>query len=134
MATMTTTPVDRFQEVHTEVRSPIEVVLERIVYFVFGVIEALLAIRFVFSLFGANQQAPFSRFIYNVTSVFMVPFNAIFNTQRAGGATFEWDVLVAIAVYALLAWAIVALIRAVSPRERAGTVERVERDDYLHTT
>jgi len=49
------------------------------------------------------------------------------------GATFEWSALVAIAVYALLAWGIVQLIRAVNPREHAQTVERVEKDDDVRT-
>lgn len=135
MATLSPVATDRHAHRHTEVRSPIEVVLSRIVYYIFGVIEVLLAIRFVFGMFGANMAAPFVRFIYNLTDVFMVPFNAIFATQQLEGATFEWSVLVAIVVYALIAWGLVALIHAVSPREHAETVEQVEtveRDDTVY--
>lgn len=135
MATVNPVATDRHSHRHTEVRSPIEVVLSRVVYYIFGVIEVLLAIRFVFGMFGANMAAPFVRLIYGVTDVFMVPFNAIFATQRLEGATFEWSVLVAIVVYALIAWGLVALIHAVSPREHAATVESVEtveRDDTVY--
>lgn len=135
MATITSAPGNRRRVARTEVYSPIEVVISRIVYFVFGVIVSLLAIRFVFSLFAANTAAPFVRFIYSVTDFFMVPFNAIFATQQVNAATFEWSVLIAIVIYALIAWAIVALIRAVSPRSHAGTVETVEhvdRDDVVY--
>lgn len=134
MANITTASGDHRRRVHTDVYSPVEVVLQRIVYYVFGFIEALLAIRFIFSLFGANRDVPFVSFIYGITDVFMVPFNAIFSTQRLGGATFEWSVLVAIAIYALISWAMVALIRAVSPREEAETVdteESVDRDEHV---
>lgn len=133
MATMSPIATDRHAHRHTEVRSSIEAVLSRIVYWVFGVIEALLAIRFVFGLFGANTGAPFVRFIYAITDIFMVPFNAIFATQQVEGSTFEWSVLVAIVVYALIAWGLVALIHAVSPREHAETVESVESVEGVDT-
>lgn len=116
-------------QLHTEVRSPIETVLARLVWFVFGAIEILVAIRFLLMLLGANAEAGFVRFIYAVSGVFMAPFNAIFSTDRVSGATFEWSALVAIAVYALIAWGLVALIGVISPRQNAQTVERVETDE-----
>lgn len=120
---------DHRSEVHTEVRRPIEAVLSRVVMFIFGVIEVFIAIRFVLTLLGANAEAGFVKFIYAVSDVFMAPFNAIFSTQTVEGATFEWSALVAIAVYALIAWGLVALIRAVSPRRHSETVARVEKQD-----
>lgn len=115
-------------QLHTEVRSPIETVLARVVWFVFGAIEIVIAIRFTLTLFGANAEAAFARFIYAVSDVFMAPFNAIFTTSSVSGATIEWSALVAIVVYALVAWGLVALIGVVSPRTHARTVERVETD------
>ena len=120
---------DRRSQVHTEVRAPIEAVMSRVVWFVFGVIEVLIAIRFVLKLLGANSEAGFVRFMYGVSGVFMAPFNAIFSTQRVAASRLEWSALVAIAVYALIAWGVVMLIRAVSPREHAETVERVVKND-----
>ncbi|MDO8881118.1 MAG: YggT family protein [Coriobacteriia bacterium] len=119
--------MDHRSQVHTEVRRPMEAVVSRVVMFVFGVIEVLIAIRFVFTLLGANAEAGFVKFVHDLSGVFMAPFNAIFETQSVSGATFEWSALVAIAVYALIAWGIVALVRAASPRRRAETVERVEK-------
>ena len=121
--------IDHRSEVHTEVRRPLEAVLSRGVMFVFGVIEVFIAIRFVLTLLGANAEAGFVKFIYAVSDVFMAPFNAIFNTQTVEGATFEWSALVAMAVYALIAWGLVMLIRAVSPRRHSETVARVEKQD-----
>ena len=132
MSNATMASVNRSQ-VHTEVRSPIESVLARVVWFVFGAIEVFLAMRFVLTLLGANAEAGFVKFIYAVSDVFMAPFNAIFSTGRVSGATFEWSALVAIAVYALIAWGLVALIGAVSPRTHAQTVERVETDEDVQT-
>ena len=113
--------------------NPVSVVSENdtgvgfdLVMFIFGVIEVLIGIRFVLKLLGANSEAAFVKLVYGVSNVFVSPFNSIFGTQRVSGATFEWSALVAIAIYALIAWGIVALVRAVSPREHAQTVERVE--------
>lgn len=124
------TSTDRRSQVHTEVRVPVEAVITRVVWFVFGVIEVLIAIRFVLMLMGANVEAGFVKMIYGVSGIFMAPFIAIFSTQRvATGAVFEWSALVAIAIYALVAWGIVSLIRAVGPREHAETVERVVSEE-----
>lgn len=122
---------DHRRQVHTEVRAPIETVITRVVWFIFAVIEILIAVRFFLKLVGANAEAGFVQMINGVSGAFMVPFNAILGTQRVSGATFEWSALVAIAVYALIAWGIVALIAAVVPRQHAETVERVESQEDL---
>ena len=56
MPNATMASVNRSQ-VHTEIHSPIENVLARVVWFVFGAIEVFLAIRFVLTLLGANAEA-----------------------------------------------------------------------------
>lgn len=122
---------DQHHEVHSEVRSPIEVVLARIVSYIFGVIVAFIAIRFLLKLFAANAEAGFVRFIYGVSDIFMAPFQAVFRTQEVGGSVFEWSALLAIVVYLLIAWGLIALIRAVSPREHAGTYEE-QREEEVH--
>ena len=133
MPNASTASVNRRNAVHTEVRRPIEAVLSRVVMLVFGVIEVFIAMRFVLTLFGANAEAAFVSFVYSVSDVFMAPFNAIFSTQRVEGATFEWSALVAIAVYALVAWGLVSLIRALSPRRHSETIERVETGENVRT-
>ena len=133
MSNAGTVSADHRRQVHTEVRVAIDRVVSRLVWFVFGVIEVLIGIRFVLKLLGANSEAAFVKLVYGVSNVFVSPFNSIFGTQRVSGATFEWSALVAIAIYALIAWGIVALVRAVSPREHAQTVERVETGENVRT-
>lgn len=134
MSNLNAAATDHRSQVHTEIRSPIEAVLTRVVWFVFGVIEVLIAIRFVLELLGANAAAGFVQFIYGLSGLFMAPFNAILGTARVSGATFEWSALLAIVVYALIAWGIVALIGAVNPRVQSETVERVEKQDDVHVS
>jgi len=126
MSTTNARSSDRHNQIHTEVRAPMEVVVSRVITFLFGVIEVFIGVRFALMLLGANAEAGFVRFAYSVSGLFMMPFATIFNTQEVNGSVFEWSALVAIVVYALIAWGLTALIRAVSPREHVKTVERVE--------
>lgn len=95
-----------------------------LVYFIFGLLEVLLAFRFVFKLLGANPSTGFVDFIYSLSSIFVAPFAGIFSTSSTEGdvttSIFEPATLVALIVYAVLAWGIVALIRVASGRQQNG--------------
>ena len=86
----------------------------RVVYYILGVFEILLAFRLVFKLLGANPNSGFVSFIYSVSQVFMVPFTAIFRSAETQGietkAVLEPSTIIAMLVYALIAWGIVKLI------------------------
>ncbi len=92
------------------------------IYLIFGILEVLLVFRFVLKLLGANPSSGFVDFVYNLSTVFVAPFTGIFNTSLVNGAVvtsvFEPATLVALIVYALLAWGIVALIRVLSGRQQ----------------
>lgn len=86
----------------------------RIVYYILGIIEVLLAFRLVFKLLGANPMSPFIQFIYFVSGIFHAPFSGIFSQGTARGAettaVFEPSTVIAMIVYAIIAWGIVKLI------------------------
>lgn len=91
------------------------VVLQRIVYYIAGVIIALLLIRLILLLLGANQGAPFVDFIYGVSGFFAWPFYGIFNYQPSyGHFTFEISTVVAIIVYGLIATGLAKLFTLTS--------------------
>jgi hypothetical protein len=51
-------------------------------------------------------------FLYNLSHIFVVAFNGIFNDQTLGrSGVFEVSTLIAMIIYALLAWGIVSLGR-----------------------
>lgn len=133
MNTVNAASTDHRTRVHTEVRAPVESIIARLVTYAFAVVEVLIGIRFVLRLIGANGDAGFVRLIYSLTKAPMAPFNAILGTDYVSGATIEWSALVAIAIYALLAWGIVELIRTVTPRRRSETVERVQEEEQIES-
>ena len=95
----------------------------QIVWYILGIIEVLLAFRFVLKLLGANAAAGFTSFIYNITYIFAAPFLSVFRTTRiTEGSIFEWTTLLAMAVYWVIAMGIIKLLlmgRTVSTPEAA---------------
>ena len=87
---------------------------KRIVYYILGVVEVLLAFRLVFKLLGANPASAFVSGIYTLSNIFLSPFTGIFRTASTRGvetqAVLEPATLVAMIVYAVIGWGIVKLI------------------------
>lgn len=85
-----------------------------VVWYLFGLVAILLAIRFVLKLTGANPTNGFVDFIYSITGFLSAPFDSIFGVAETSGrvitSVFEPSILVAIAVYGLVAWGIVKLL------------------------
>lgn len=92
------------------------------VWWIVGFVDVLIAIRFVLKLFGANVGAPFVRFMYDVTWPLVAPFHGIFNTTQEGRSILEPESLVALAIYALIGWGIVSLIRLMTRPHPTTTV------------
>jgi hypothetical protein len=94
---------------------------EYLIYFFFGVLEVLLAFRLVLKLMGANVGSAFVRLTYGITGLFILPFEGIFRRGYTQGlettSVIEPSVLVAVMIYAVLAWGIVKLLR-ISSREQ----------------
>ena len=92
--------------------------IEQILYFALGALEVLLAFRFVLKLTGASPSSSFVQFIYNLSGVFILPFEGIFRRAVSQGietaSIIEPATLVALVVYAILVWGIIALIRMLS--------------------
>ncbi|HET9223728.1 MAG TPA: YggT family protein [Roseiflexaceae bacterium] len=86
---------------------------KQVIYYVFGVVEALLAIRFVLLLLGANEASGFVRLIYGLSQPFVLPFQGIFGVPSFEGSAIEWSSLVAIVVYLLVAYGLARLIELV---------------------
>lgn len=101
----------------------------QIVWYILGLIEVLLAFRFVLKLLGANPDAGFSSFIYGVTYVLATPFLNVFRVSQVAGSVFEWTTILAIFVYWVLAVGIIKLFlmgKTVSTPEAAVELEKQE--------
>ncbi|HSX04928.1 MAG TPA: hypothetical protein VLF69_00440 [Candidatus Saccharimonadales bacterium] len=83
----------------------------RVVWYIAGVLLAVLGLRFVLALLGANPNNEFANFIYSISHPFVAPFFSLFGYDlRYGVSRFETFTLVAMAIYALVAWGIARLV------------------------
>ncbi|MDF1500363.1 MAG: YggT family protein [Anaerolineales bacterium] len=99
----------------------------QLVWLLFGILEALIALRIGLKLIGANAASPIAAFIYGITDLFLAPFVGLTATPSAGGMVLELSSVIALLVYALIAWALVKIIDVVFYRPRGGSVVAVER-------
>lgn len=83
----------------------------QITWFVIGLIGVLMAMRFFLKLTGASSQAEFVSFVYGVSGPLVAPFRGVFPDSGQGFFVYEPSTLVALAVYLLLGWGIVTLIK-----------------------
>ena len=85
--------------------------MTRVIYWLLGILEGLLAFRLILKLLGASTSSSFVTFIYNVTKIFVAPFAGIFKPVESG---FETSTLIAMLVYALVGWGIAKLVAIVT--------------------
>jgi len=87
--------------------------VSQVVWYILGILEILLILRFFLKLLAANPAAGFTQFIYGVTYLFAGPFLYVFRVSQVQGNVFEWSTLLAMFVYLVIAWLIVkALVMA----------------------
>jgi hypothetical protein len=87
-----------------------------------GLLEAALGLRVLLKLVGANAANPFANLLYGVTGAFLAPFAGLTGTPAAGGMVLEVSTLIAMIVYALLAWVLERLVWVIFYRPRTGSV------------
>ena len=99
--------------------------VEYLIYFIFGFLEILLTFRLVLKLMGASIASAFVGLIYGLTGIFILPFEGIFRRGFTKGiettSVLEPSTVVAIIVYAFLAWGVVKLVRILSGGRQTNT-------------
>lgn len=101
----------------------------QIVWYILGILEALLAVRFILKLLGANPAAGFSNFVYDVSYIFAAPFLNVFQITKVDSSIFEWTTLLAMIVYYIIALGIIKLFfmsKTVSTPEAAEKLDENE--------
>lgn len=82
----------------------------RVIVFLFGLVQALIAVRIILLLADANQGNSIVKFIYDVSAVFVAPFEGILHTNaiRAGVSILDVAALVALVGWTILEVLIIA--------------------------
>ena len=62
--------------------------IERLIIWIFGIIQSLIVLRIVLLLFAARDANPIVSFVYSITDLLVAPFRGIFGINEiAAGAT-----------------------------------------------
>ncbi len=100
----------------------------RIMWSMLAFLEILLAFRFVLRMMAANANSGFAVLIYGITGIFVGPFNGLIGTPSSGGSSLEVTTLIAMAVYAMIFWGVVYVIRIVVDRPNVRSFIRSTRE------
>lgn len=104
----------------------------RLVQFIWlatGILEGLIALRVVLKLIAANPDSPFARLVYRLTAVFLWPFAGLTATPAAGGSVLELSSIIAMIVYALLAWVLIKLVQLLLMPSNSRSVSVYRREE-----
>jgi hypothetical protein len=93
-------------------------VLTQLAYVIFAAVEGLLALRFILRLVGANPFDTTISWVYNTTSVLVLPFDSILPSTSVDGSVLEASTLVAMVTYLFIFYLAVALFRLFVPGEQ----------------
>jgi len=95
--------------------------LENLIYFIFGGIALLIAMRVLLKAIGANPENGFTNFIYQASRIFVAPFLTMVEPIELGQtAMFEIASVLAIIFYLILAWLLVRLMILLFNRPATG--------------
>ena len=98
----------------------------QLIWLFLGILEAALALRFLFKLIGVNEANTFASFLYGLTNLFVLPFESLIGAPSTVGMTFEFSTLIAMIIYALIGWALERLVYVLFYRPR-GPVSTQQR-------
>jgi uncharacterized RDD family membrane protein YckC len=98
----------------------------QLIWLLFGILEALIALRIGLKLIGANPDSPIVALIYGFTYLFLFPFEGMTATPSAGGMVLELSSFFAMGIYALIAWAVERIVWLIFYRPRGSAVAVTE--------
>ena len=127
--TTNTTPTQEVQTIETTHTSNVQAVhpgnryqkykvifrMHKIIWFIVGLLEILLAFRVVLKALGANPNSGFVDLIYALSDPLASPFAGIFGITSTSGLVFEWSTLVAGLVYLIIGYGLVKLMQLIKP-------------------
>jgi len=107
----------------------------QLIWLLFGILEALIALRIGLKLIGANPESTIVALIYGFTYLFLFPFEGMIASPTAGNMVLELSSMFAMLIYGLIAWAVERTIWLIFYRPRGPVVAVTETStSENHTT
>lgn len=90
-------------------------ILYQTIWYIVGIIELMLGLRFVLHALGVNSYNSFSSFIYSFSEPFALPFFGIVPNSANGLSVLEWTTLIGMVVYLIATSLVVEFINIFRP-------------------
>jgi hypothetical protein len=102
--------------------------MTQLIWLFTGSLEALIGLRVGLKLIAANPANPFAVLIYSLTDLFLWPFFGLTVTPAFENMVLEISSLIAMVVYAVLAWVLIRLLWLLFYRVPSRSVSVYEHD------
>jgi hypothetical protein len=106
----------------------------QLIWLLFGILEALIALRIGLKLIGANPDSPIVALIYGFTYLFLFPFAGLIGSPTAGSMVLELSSMFAMLIYGLIAWAIERIVWLIFYRPSGSVVGTTQTTTSEHHT
>ncbi len=100
----------------------------QVITLLFVALEAMIGLRVLLKLIGANPASPFANLVYQFTNIFLAPFNGLTATPSAQGMVLEIPALIAMVVYALLCYFIIRFMWVMFDRANPAAAAKYKQD------
>jgi uncharacterized protein YggT (Ycf19 family) len=103
--------------------------VNQVIWLFFVFVVALIGLRVILRLIGANPAAVFTQFVYGASQIFLWPFTGITPDPGMGAFTLEISSIIAMIVYLLIGWGVTKMVWVLFYRTgtQSETVYRRER-------
>lgn len=88
----------------------------QVIWVLIAIINLLIALRFIFLLFGANRVG-FVSALYNLTDIFVLPFRGVFEPATTGESYFDTAAILAIIMWTVIGFILTSIVRLLSTRD-----------------
>jgi hypothetical protein len=107
----------------------------QLIWLFLGILEAMIALRILLKLIGANPDSPIVALIYGFTYLFLFPFEGLIASPTTGSMVLELSSMFAMLIYGLIAWAMERIVWLIFYRPRGAMVAVTETTtSENHTT
>jgi YGGT family len=106
----------------------------QLIWLLFGILEALIALRIGLKLIGANPESVIVALIYGFTYLFLFPFAGLVGSPASGNFVLEVSSMFAMVIYALIAFALERTVWLLLYRPRGPVVGTTQTTTSEHHT
>lgn len=103
--------------------------ISQVIWLLFGGLEALIGMRVILMLIGANPANWFTALVYQLSQLFLWPFQNLITNPSFQNLTLEITSIIAMLVYAIIGWMCVRLIWVLFYRAPTSEVTTYDREE-----